>query len=1439
MKRYFTTALLLSTSLSILSNYGATREDFLESATSAAAGAIVDAYDSVTIPEDLWLSETTLLTWEQRLDNFKAQLSGNKRPHRNLLEERRLNTIAELLGVPVDSDTIQDRVEVDMQSDILDTLGHLLDLLNPDRYTYDPLQIARVQTALIPQLYRLGRFRYELALEYVQLANRFTRESPPEREGPIEVSAGMVAPLPPKTRAPAKRWLEYLINHYHLRNNADLPKIFNALTEFASTPRLLGQLELNLVRFLSAPHLRQLDYLRSQRFGALTSTEFGMPYLLSFQDLSTEMPYASPLANLVSEGWLNRTLRPEDRPALEVFYQQFRNIVEYHRLGEFVRTILSPLEELITAPIEQELSPEDIDFVCRRLYLAGGATVFDRIPKTLFQRETAEELQETISSLRRFIPFSQLRNIALMLHNSEYLERPKDAELLKSALPPLITALREIVPSIRRLVQEELFLIRNRTPGTFDIKTARDFHAEALKQIDKMGQFGSDIAIFAKLLRVLNTPLLEQLRTPLSGWSDDQKHAFVRILVMLGESAKNLSDRIKPFIGSEIFWKTLEAIRDGIIHPSTKEGEFSVQRLKLYLDSHDDSHNTALQAALTEIYDMLKRMQAFYESDEFTIEEAPDVAEIPYTFGTQTQDFFDQVRNLAIPAAAPAAKDPERMDVTAVAFEPRNDADIAALNRTFDIAFYEKQLTQLQEVIQAHEFNEEFDALIEVLPFDEGQKRQIQALKTRYTTLNSLTEEMLSLLEAEALTEKFTEENKAALNAFLTIKGLMDDTTKAEMQAIVERLPDEESDAVSDDETDDDDGNPFASFMHQSTPHPLKEKFAQFVTKKQDFYHAINACAGLNIRQVYEAFRDALLSDEAFRHDLEEAAAIDIIDEALEKESAARQALETRLRRFGIILPEYINLWFSELKKHYGLLLNSSHQRKRMLQRLFNSTLRLQRNLEQLRDETVAERAGETEGDIERYWNNPLFCLRLESDVEELRHRVGGLSNALGILYGIHPEIAGILQFHLENLRRLGNDLGHLGDVHGFSTPSEQGNQYYLRRTLKILMGEIPKGSISFIEVLQQLKLILKAIVERGDSAETALAPTSYRNGDILECASADGEAEPARFRLEMVAPDGNCGFNALGIPRERAIEQLLGNADNDVIRASVAEDIRQALLQGNLPVGMRTADTHHLRTEYFHIQTQIDELRRQLEDIAPDVTVEWLHEEFLRLRSENPQKALFLKRLKKAMQAIDVLNKQIDKYTHHRESYINFITQEFGRGAWLSYVRGGRGTLYALARLNHLNVHIWRENREGQLESIPLAPGLAGEERHLLHTDGLTHFHRLRLSEEAATVSEPATTLNVLTARINYNFAPTAVGEALFQGGASITIAPNPSLPGTIGNISGGLRFSTEDEWVEIIFAHLIRGNQINITPTIKRKSSDKLRVILIKGSIIILKPS
>lgn len=78
-----------------------------------------------------------------------------------------------------------------------------------------------------------------------------------------------------------------------------------------------------------------------------------------------------------------------------------------------------------------------------------------------------------------------------------------------------------------------------------------------------------------------------------------------------------------------------------------------------------------------------------------------------------------------------------------------------------------------------------------------------------------------------------------------------------------------------------------------------------------------------------------------------------------------------------------------------------------------------------------------------------------------------------------------------------------------------------------------------------------------------------------------------------------------------------------------------------------------------------------------------------------------------------------------------------------------------------------------------------------------------------------------------------------MFQGGSSIELTPSSSLQGRIENILDGFRFSTDDEWVELTFTPIRYDGQMNITPNIKRKSSDKLSAVLIKGSIFIIKTS
>lgn len=1313
-----TILLLLFTSTSFSLSYGANPTPDIDPHANQT-GVI-----NVAIPDDLWSGEVSLLTWTQRLENFSAQQTRAAQPHQNILQTERFRRIATALGVTEGADTVQDRAEIDLQVGVVNTLYHLLDLLNPNRYVYDSIRVQNVQTSLISQLFRLGRFRYEIAAEYVELARRFAvtpERDIPEREGPLEVSTSTVAPLPDNAREPAKKWLDYIINHYHLRNNSDISQIFNKLLNLAQ--RNLDQEQEKIVDFLSEPHLMQLEYLRTQRLGVPVSMEFCLPYLLPFQNLSSTMPYAVPLKEFVNEGWLTNVITPGDFPQIERFYQQFSSGLEYQRIGEFIRTVLSPLEDIASVPLGRDLTDQGRAFIHNRLGLMGAATVFDRIPKTLFQREASELPECNVDLLRRFIPFTQLRNIALLLHNANQLERPRDRGLINGMLNQLVPALRDLLPYMRKLVKDEVLLVSSRQqPLRFILEDERQRYENTLTRIKKVGQFGSDIAIFSKLRTTLDNALLNKFRTPLANWSPRVKKAFVRIFMMLGESSKNLSNRAKLLVGSDNFWTNLSDIRDGIIHPSASSGAFSRERLETFLDNADAVNNILLQNVLGELEIVLNRMKNLYDSEYFTIDDTPNIEELPDVFGNHVQGFFDQVRNLAIPPSGIPVRDLELLDITELTFEPKINADAAVLDDMFNLMHYQTQLVRLQELVNAHDFVEEFDNLVNIIPFSDGKKQEIRVAKIRYQNLSALIADANSFLQDEPLTEGFTQINRKALVDFLIPTGELVENEVTVLKIIIDNLPDLEMPGG-----DDDDENPFAA-MGVSTPHPLIGKFEEFIKNKKAFKADLEKCMALDLKQSYEEFRSELLVSKSIRQSLEDAVKVDFIEESVKKESDVRKSIQQQLKRFGIQQNKHVDCWFSNLKKHYGLLLNSFNQRKRGLQKLFNSTLRLERTLEELRRTTAGSRKGNSVEDIRQYWDDPVFCLALEDDFEGLRHRVGGLSSNLDILHEIHPAIASVLQFHLENLRRLGNDLGHLGDVHGFSTLNEKGKSYYLRRTLKILMGEMSKESISLIEALKILRIDLnQAIVSNDNASGVPSASPTLNNGDTLECIPV-GVEPPRKFTLKWVAKDGNCGFTSLGISRSNAVTQLLAHSSDAAIREAVGEDIRQALLQGHLPIRMTTPATNELRATYFHVQNQIDTLRRELGNIAPNITIEELEAEALLIQNANPQRFGLLRQFAQVINNQTELETRIRDYIHRQDVYKQFIQEEFCRGAWLGYVRGGRGTLYALACINNLNVHIWHQNSTGQLEEIPLAPGLIGEERHLLHTDGLTHFHSLRV---------------------------------------------------------------------------------------------------------------
>lgn len=175
---------------------------------------------------------------------------------------------------------------------------------------------------------------------------------------------------------------------------------------------------------------------------------------------------------------------------------------------------------------------------------------------------------------------------------------------------------------------------------------------------------------------------------------------------------------------------------------------------------------------------------------------------------------------------------------------------------------------------------------------------------------------------------------------------------------------------------------------------------------------------------------------------------------------------------------------------------------------------------------------------------------------------------------------------------------------------------------------------------------------------------------------------------LEQVLPaDNDCGFHGLGLDRNSAVQQLLRCTHKPEIVTLIAPEIKAAFIEGTIPLPMRGVLYNRLHHDYFQ------------------------------------GKSISL-----------ALEEELDKYSHDITNYRFFIREHLGSGGWLSYQRNATSAMDALAKLNHLTVHIWQpSSQKGTLAHVySTAPygNEYGEKNtiHLFHTHKGTHYNRLEM---------------------------------------------------------------------------------------------------------------
>jgi len=457
-------------------------------------------------------------------------------------------------------------------------------------------------------------------------------------------------------------------------------------------------------------------------------------------------------------------------------------------------------------------------------------------------------------------------------------------------------------------------------------------------------------------------------------------------------------------------------------------------------------------------------------------------------------------------------------------------------------------------------------------------------------------------------------------------------------------------------------------------------------------------------------------------------------DKRRKAEKTADLFLKTHLDRFGIPNPE---LWVRSFKASYGYIPTPGKKLYCDLARAVNSCTLFLEKIEEIKS---------IFNDIKGLQEDNLHWAAIEYHLPQLRDLIDEIHKSIQRIRSFSPGILRNIERQLLNIRLTGNRIAHLNDAISF----DKYNTYTRRRDIELVLREIfgftaDRKQIDVPSFIDGLNFFIYDVSEILKNPNTLF----HQANEIVTPNTTGTWIVPQNpiitFQEREIARDGDCGFRVLGFTRKRGVELLLENAHNENIRQSVAEDIRMSLLGESL-VGWPALDSDRpkirkFRRDYYHYQQQIDSTRRQLSNLGlalpENTTLEYLLPLVFQDKTNGQiERAQYLQLLMRNIQKLRETNKGIDKFTHDVETYHNFIRSEFQEGnewirrgnRWLSYVRNGKGTLYALAQIAGLNIRIWEPdpNHPGDLRRIPLAQDILGQEINLLHTDRLTHFNAL-----------------------------------------------------------------------------------------------------------------
>ncbi len=1250
------------------------------------------------IPLDEVIAENSpfQLNYLDKLQAYIDQQLECAKPNGRILENRhrnlRLWRLRNFYRLPARVDSDLDGFERAALETLVGTIKYTSSLLDSSAYTPSLNHILLAQDALLIQIYHLLFFRFE------RLRSSFRFDeclSNPREEGLKKFSFSLNDIVPTMVESFSRRGGS--------KNRSE--ENDEILRKLISRPWIY---RLNMVasRVLS-PELQYLGALVDESYLSRSSLSSSAPW---YQQVLCEALDEAPVCALPTDEL--RVQIDEDLSRLRIRLEEG---IVYSNVARFITDILEPLEDLSDLEMSDDvLTIQHPQFMgVRRAFEYGdalrtttdprrfillfavsrlndlGTAISEYFPGTYFQKDSSLQPLSLQETLYRFIPFKVLRNIALNCHHGRMFKREKSILLVREHMREIVSFCRVILPYVKEYVVCLTAQGLNQSyMGPLKEKPFEEIKVELESAVSNnptaiyLSEYAINLSyLFFSHMNVLY--ILDELTKnslPLSQWTFVMQRAFCRVLVILGETSKGITESVRMACDSPEVWKTLERFRDEFSHFEGTEYKLPRRLSSLF---KEDANGPLVFEGLDE----MRNIYLFFSSYcRHLWEESP--APQPLHIAWKLEALFKILITLELEPS------PHGRALTNLN-RPENvriPPDYTILRQTYEkrAGQVTRVLTKLKEVVDSsEEFTlQEFDqTLTPYFPLCEDMNNEHQVMK--------IARQLIGTRTGIRGTQKL----------LLAMKDqLKSNPAGVELQVLVERFHSIPLEMQENFKTD-------ANLMK------LLLKYSNGLQKESELKEKLRkALDEFNIDAEFENFLKIFFSltstkvKEKFDHEVK-----------VRGMEQAEKYLQSLVRRFGI---NDWNSWVKAFKGNYCYLNAPERELYGHLDRAYKTAHKLMAVLNELKP--IAKELKDTKSDDLR-WE----CI--EFSLPQIRDLIDEIHLSIQKIRALQPNVLRNIEVQMLNLRLMGNRLAHLNDVIEF----QQYNTLTRRSSLNVHLRDIfgtTSGTSStlpftFLDALENFGGCLETLLTQPQEIfqnQLSILPAKNSNGKWVYQTS---PTETGIFHERDISRDGDCGFRCLGLTREHAVNLLLQNTDSQAVRDAVADDIRAAYLNGRL-VG--TNFPEKFRRQFYKIQLKIDNLRRSISGVplAPNLTSEsiipLIEQETLVGHKECVE---MLSSLKMYLWALETVNQEIDKFTHSKEAYTDFIKSEFREGAgWLSYIRNGKGTLYALAKILGMNVQIWEPNplKAGYLRRIPLADGLEGQKVNILHTDRLSHFNIL-----------------------------------------------------------------------------------------------------------------